>query len=74
MKKTWTRDGIITVVKTQVTTNRGVRVFLTRKTCEDGQNRYAVVIRNRGTGLHTRLKTYNRIVDAWGLYKAIATM
>ena len=74
-KRTMTRDGIVNIVKTEVANNsRGVRVFLTRKTCNDGQNRYAVVIRNRRTGRHTRLRTYPTIAEAFTLYKTIREM
>ena len=72
--KVLTRDGIINVLKTEVTTNRGVRVSITSKVCGDGQNRYAVILKNRATGARTRLRTYNRVLDAWNLYKTIRTM
>lgn len=72
--KKQTRDGIINVLKTEVTSNKGIRVSLTSKYCNDGQCRYAVVLKNRGTGRRTRLNSYTRVIDAWGLYKAIRTM
>lgn len=75
MKKTMTRNGKLTIVKTEVVANNhGTRIFLTTKTCEDGAKRYAVVLRNRRTHRHTLVKACDRIIDAYAVYKTVAAI
>lgn len=73
MAKITTANGtVMNIVKTECI-NKSLRLSLTRKTCRDGQNRYAVILRNRHTHRNTRIKSYPTISEAYKLYKAMAT-
>lgn len=75
MTKIMTRRGLLYIVKTEVAhTTQRYRVTITRKMCKDGQVRYAVILRDRAHKHNKRLKSFNRIIDAYAMYKTIVAM
>ena len=60
--------NVLRIVKSEDNNNINVIVKLTRKTMLNGAIRYAVVICNHNQ-VHTRLKSYDNISEAWTLYK-----
>lgn len=75
MAKVNTRKyGIINIVKTEIAGNKRYRVSLSRKTLKDGQNRYAVIIRDRQTKRNMKPNSYPTISEAYRQYKAALAM
>ena len=62
-----TRKGL-RIVKNDRNDNINAKVSITRKTIKSGDIKYAVVLTGRN-GVHTRLKSFDNIMGAWGLYK-----
>ena len=56
------------IVKSDRNDNINAKVSITRKTVLDGSIKYAVILTGRNR-VHTRLKSFDSISGAWGLYK-----
>lgn len=61
------------VVKAESNWDANLRVKLTRKTTKEGDIKYGVVVKGRNN-IHTKLKTYDNILDAWTLYKQVRAL
>ncbi len=69
MKKT---DTGLEIVKSAVSTVRGRRVILTRKTTKAGEIRHAVILESMRSGRHQKIGTFAGLAPAFRVYKALA--
>lgn len=73
MCATRTRKHSVKVVKAENNKAANLRVKLTRKTTKAGDIRYGVIVKGRNK-VHTKLRTYDNILEAWTLYKQVLAL